>query len=87
MAGKTYDWPYLAGQLKTHHIGRVDRLRTYVIALFKDYLCGVLLPRDALGRMTEERLRQNLHLELDAALANAYKTGYDEGSRKTKEEA
>jgi hypothetical protein len=87
MVGQTYDWPYLAGQLKTHHIGRVDRLRTYVIELFKEYLCGVLLPKGALGRMTEEKLHQKINLELDAALANAYKTGYDEGSRKTKEEA
>ena len=75
MVRKTYDWPYLTGQLKTHHIGRVDRLRTYVLLLFKDYLCGVLLPKDALGRMTEEKLERTLTLEFDDALARAYLLG------------
>ena len=75
MVGQTYDWPYLTGQLKTHHIGRVDRLRTYVLRLFKDYLSGVLLPKGALGRVTEEELKRLLTLELDSSLACAYLLG------------
>jgi hypothetical protein len=79
----------MTGTSKALHRHAIDEAVRKSVYFFREYLQGLLSAptHPQLAPLTEDGLRTVLAVELGALLDDAYKMGYEDASRNTKEEA